>query len=306
MKDGKCVANSELYQPIEKDPKQILCPVLASMFNAGGFDGMVDDLGRVSRLNVQRALMDTIGIDKDVGFLFGMATAGYRANDPQEINQAIMPVEGIKGAIAEYLADAKSEWDPEHRRYLNIFRMAGNPEVLHSIGAGLRNPTTSETDPSDLCKGEFPCTAKFEYFIGRFADAKGRIYIKDLGRLARNIKAEGEYGGVGLPGTDLGDRESDALTGWMAGFGVKDEEGNMYMPLEWARTMVLEGVFPKGWKKRSWGASDVTEIERVGDFETKIVKQLNKFECTLGLKPCPHSALPGANATASAPSELVV
>lgn len=302
MKDGKCVADSELYKPIEKDPKQILCPVLASMYNAGGFDGMVDDLGRVSRLNVQKALVDTIGIANDMGFFFGMATAGYRADDPQAVNQAVMPLEGVNGAVAEYLAGAESEWDPANTRYLPLFRMSGNPEVLHSIGAGLRNPTTPETDPSNLCKGEFPCTAKFEHFITEFADAKGRIYIKDLGRLSRNIKAEGEYGGVGLPGTDFGDREWDALAGWMAGFGIKDEEGRMYLPLEWARTMVLEGVFPAGWKKRSWGFPEVAEIERVGGFETKNIKKYNKIECALGMKPCPPNSTLGARPTS--PPEL--
>jgi hypothetical protein len=257
------------------------------MYNAGGFDGMVDELGRVSRLNVQKALIDTIGAEKSVGFFFGIATAGYRDNDPQSVNQAIMPVMGLHGAVAEYLSNATVEANEENTRYLNIFRMSGNPEVLHSKAAGLRNPTTKETDPEDKCKGEFPCRAKFDFFISRFADANGRIYVKNLGELSRSILQDGEYGGTGLPGTALGNREWDALAGWMAAFGKKDENGQMYLPLEWARTMVMDGVFPKGWVKRTWGFSEVAEIERLGGFETKNVAMYNSIMCSIGMKECP-------------------
>ena len=104
-KDGKCVASPEFWkvrmprlrthfrpdgpmgtvsrQPVSKDPKKIFCPVLAAMWNAGGFEGKVDELGRVSRLHVQQALVDTIGISNQMGFFFGIATAGYRDDDPQ-------------------------------------------------------------------------------------------------------------------------------------------------------------------------------------------------------------------------------
>jgi hypothetical protein len=286
VKNGECVPSPEFFKPINKNPKDILCPVLAAMYNAGGFDGMVDELGRVSRLNVQKALVDTIGAEKIVGFFFGIGTAGYRDNDPQSVNQAIMPLMGLHGAVADYLSNATVEANAENTRYLNIFQMSGNPEVLHNKAAGLRNPTTKETDPEDRCKGESPCRAKFEVFISRFADANGRIYPKNMAELARNILQDGEYGGVGLPGTALGNREWDALAGWMAAFGKKDENEQIYLPLEWARTMVMDGVFPKNWVKRTWGVSDVAEIERVGGFETNFGSMYNSIACAIGIKDC--------------------
>ena len=39
----------------------------------------------------------------------------------------------------------------------------------------------------------------------------------------------------------------------MTCFGQLDENGKRYIPVEWAKTMIMHGVFPKGWKQRGPG-----------------------------------------------------
>jgi len=66
--NGECAKSPELYAPIEKTSEEIFCPVLAAIYNAGGFAGKIDALGRVTRLDLQQALIDSIGADPKVGF----------------------------------------------------------------------------------------------------------------------------------------------------------------------------------------------------------------------------------------------
>ena len=56
---------------------------------------------------------------------------------------------------------------------------------------------------------------------------------------------------------------------------MADETGKLFLPLEFVRTMVFDGVFPKEWKKRSWGVMDVAKHERDGDFQSDTCKKIN-------------------------------
>jgi len=222
-------------------------------------------------------------------FFFGYATAAYRDNDPKEVLQALVPLvtptSPTTGAISTYMRGDTTEQDPRNTRYLNLFRMAGNPEVMHARAAGLRSPTTKETDPHNQCKSEWPCKARFNKFVSRFADKNDRIYAEQMGMIARAIRDEGEHGGVGLPGANKWDREWDALSGWLAAFGVKDANEKLYLPLDWARTMVYNGTFPLGWTKRQWTFFDVADHQRAGNFESKNIHRVNNMRSALdGIK----------------------
>jgi len=247
--NGKCVENPEAYRaPANLDAKKIVCPVLASLFNAGFLKP--DKYGRIEQLQLQQGIMDGLGTVKAVGRLFALTTAGYKEADIDEQNFE--------------LSDAAKTGA---KRYLNIFRMVENKDILHQVGAAVRG---GPIDPA--CK-TYPCLKRFDEFFAKFADAQGRVYAKQLGQIAGNIYNNG-YHGVAASHTlftvtqGVTGREFLALAGWLVCFGQKDESGNRYLSVEWMKTMEMNGVFPEDWKKRGpgnpagnlWTAADVTEV----------------------------------------------
>jgi len=262
--DGNCVGKPR-PPPAQLDANQIVCPVLASLYNAGFL--VPDAYGRVERLKVQKAIHDGLGAQEAVAFFFGLTTAGYRKADVDEQNFAMV---SISEAVKLKSTHAETPL-PGGDRFLNIFRMAQNKDVLHQIGAAVRG---GPNDPA--CGGKWPCISRFDEFFGKYADAKGRIYTKQLGEIAGNIYKNGWHG-VAASSTlftkTLGftGREYLALAGFWACFGQKDATGERYIPLEWLKTMEMHGVFPAGWKKRgpgnpegeAWGNDDVLHVMNV-------------------------------------------
>jgi len=184
-----------------------------------------------------------LGASSETGKLFGVTTAGYTKADIHEQNFRM----GFKeGDI----------------RFLNIFRMDKNKDIIHQIAAAARGGPLKD-DPKYPCP-TFPCEKRFDDFFARFADKNGRIYAKQLGDIAGHIFKNG-FHGVAAKTTlfsitqGFTGREYPALAGWLAAFSVKDSEGKRFLPLTWARTMVMHGVFPSKWKKRTddWGSMDV-------------------------------------------------
>jgi len=88
-KDGKCVPSPELTKPPKVlEAKKIVCPVLASLFNAGIFK--TDEYGRVERQNLQDGITNGLGASSETGKLFGVTTAGYtKADSRTELSHGV-------------------------------------------------------------------------------------------------------------------------------------------------------------------------------------------------------------------------
>lgn len=254
VEGGKCVP--KFVAPAVLDDKKIVCPVLASLYNAGLFKA--DAYGRVERLDVQAGIRDGLNADDQTGFGFGLTTAGYKEADVDETDYSILSVSAAKRMFA---AKATKEEDPSQIRYLNIFEMAKNPDVMHQIGAAVRGGPIDPECPS------WPCEKRYQDFVGKFADSKGRIYNSHLGNIACNVWKNGYHGPggkitfftvlLGMTG-----REFLALSGFMAAFGINDENGDRYIPERWFHHMEFHGTFPSDWvrPKATWGTPQVLHL----------------------------------------------
>jgi len=241
------------------DAKKIVCPVLAALYNAGFFKP--DAYGRVERVDVQAGIRDGLNADDSTGFFFGLTTAGYTKADIDEEN---FSMESLSAALRMKDAGATKEEDPSQNRYLNIFEMAKNPDVMHQIGAAVRG------GPADPECPIWPCEKRYNEFIGDFADSQGRIYAKELGEIACNIWKNGYHGPGGKTTfftilLGMSGREFLALSGYMAAFGVNDDKGKRYIPERWFRSMEFDGTFPSDWTKPepAWGTNDVLDLMNV-------------------------------------------
>merc|ERR1712072_1572954 len=106
------------------------------------------------------------------------------------------------------------------------------------------------------CKS-YPCLSRYERFFGRFA-VKGRIYAKQLGQIVGNIFNNGFHGVAAKTSLftltqGFTGREYLAVAGFLACFGIKDSKGQRYIPEPWAKSMIMNAVFPKEWKRRGAG-----------------------------------------------------
>jgi len=257
--NGKCVPSPAATAPPAKlEAKHIVCPVLASLYNAGFLKP--DSYGRVERLKIQEAIREGLNADDTTAWFFGQTTAGYTEADVDEQNFMMAPVDLSLKLKAE---GATEEPTPADRRFLNIFTMASNPDILHQVGAAVRG---GEGLVDARCQ-KYPCASRFNDFFAKFATPEGRIYVKQLGEAACNIYRNG-FHGVAADKTfftqtqGLTGREFLALSGWIVAFGHKDEQGDLYLTVEDTRTMEMHGVFPKDWKKPAqWGSSDVMKVQ---------------------------------------------
>jgi len=260
---GKCVKSHALTAPPKSlSDKQIVCPVLASLRNAGFFKP--DAYGRIERLKIQAGISKGLGADAQTAWFFGLTTAGYTKADVAETNfRMVNPIHA-----KELLKKNATKNYPGEDRYLNIYRMDKNPDIMHQIAAAARG---GPLDPKCGSPPAFPCLSRYERFFGRFAK-NGRIYAEQLGNIAGHIFENG-FHGVAAKTTlftltqGFTGREFLALAGWLACFGIKDSHGNRYIPEKWTKTMVMKGHFPKAWKRRpdsdQWGSDDVLAIVRV-------------------------------------------
>lgn len=253
---GKCIKSPEFYEaPSSLNTNNIICPVLASLYNAGVL--VTNANGAIERLALQRSISEGLGASDLVGWFFGQTTAGFRADDPSEKNFAMEP---LATSISLFKDNATQEASTADNRYLNVFNILQNPSVLHQVAAAVRGGPLNRTQ----CP-VFPCISRFDEFFADFADSQGRIYSKQLGNIAGNIYKNGYHGVAasvslftltqGLTG-----REFLALAGTLAAFGRKDENGNSYLSVDDLRVMSMHGVFPKDWTKRWWGFKDVLDI----------------------------------------------
>lgn len=256
--DGKCVESTALTAPPAKlNANYIVCPVLAALYNAGFL--VPDAYGRVERLKVQAAIVDGLGGLPSTGWFFGQTTAGYTEADVDSTDFMMTPIEYSMALLKDHPTQTM-ETNSSLNRYLNIFTMGSNTDVLHGIAAAVRG---GEGLVDKECTA-YPCPARFTEFFAKFAEPNGRIYSKNLGEIACNIYSNGFHGvaadtslfslAVGLTG-----REFLALSALLPVFGQPDEAGNQYFNLEDWRIMEMNGVFPPGWVavNKAWNVLDI-------------------------------------------------
>jgi len=259
--NGQCVASPELTKPpktLNRD--RIVCPVLAGLYEMGIL--VPDEYGRVERLEVQRAMQVGLNMDLSTAFFFGQFTAGYTKADVDSTNFMMYPLSaGFKEMNEGYGgvdANATMMTPPSGARYLNIFTMGSNKDVLHQI-AGATRGGKGLIDPE--CSG-YPCKSRFEAFFAKFADSTGRVYQRQLGEIACNIYKNGFHGVAAaetlfLISPGFTGREFLALQGFIFAFGKQDADGETYLDVKDMETMLMDGVFPKDWKMpRVWGFKD--------------------------------------------------
>lgn len=250
---------------------KILCPVLASMYNAG--DLVPDALGRVTQDALQSALMSAIGTSEAFAKFQAWGVAGFRADDTAEVHRSrCTPLLSLcwwrKTVLGQTL--------PEDERYLDIFNMAaprGGPSnsagyfpfsllphkaavhigVQHGYATGVRGGP--ETHPE--CEGVFPCERRFQEFYVKHATPQGRLYREQLGQMMCDMKAHGnkgqsEYSNGPNRYFEEWQMKAAITGGWLYGFGRSDEHGEMYIDIDDARTMLMGGRYPATWEGRDW------------------------------------------------------
>jgi len=261
--NGTCVSSPELTAPPpELNAKKIVCPVLASLYNAGFL--VPDEYGRVERLKVQEAIRVGLNADDLTAWFFGQTTAGFTAADVDSTNFNMDPL-SMSLDLLFNSPNATREPSPEDNRYLNIFTMGSTPAIIHQVAAAVRGGE-GLVDPQ--CTSGYPCLARYEQFWEAYATPDGRLYAKQLGQALCNIFRNGFHGVA----TDnfftltqgFTAREYLAVSGWLIAFGRTDENGMVYLSVNDTRVMEMNGVFPPDWKLPPvWGVDQVLEVQNV-------------------------------------------
>jgi len=254
------------------DPNRILCPVLASLWNNG--DLKTDEFGIAERMDIHSALKDGTGVSEDFAEFQsdGIADYDWTHKLDQSSRDRCAPGFSASGTacFAKYLANKKN-YGLDVERYLNIFQMNGNENVEHGFSTGVRGGNCNSRAQNDVCNGQYPCQALFDKFYAAFADSRGRLYREQILKIICHTMKEGDRSGefsyadasVPIPFIDvkLPARQwqmKGAMQGWLSAFGRVDENNELYLDIEDARQMLMEGRLPDGWQKRRWGC--VTQI----------------------------------------------
>jgi len=249
------------------DPDRIICPVMAMLYNSG--DMRTDDAGVVEYRDMKHALMDgTWNADTVAEFqALGITPYALDHKVDQTYRDRCVPGWTTSGAScsAGRLAGLTGE---NEKRYVNIFKMNGLENIEHGFSTGTRGGNCNSPKANDLCPdGVYPCEALFQkYYVGN-ADAQGRLYRENILQIVCMAMAEGDrsgefsynpggpqpIAGFGLKVPGRSWQMKAAMLSLLAAFGRRDEKNRLYIPIEDARKMLMEGLLPDGWKKRQWG-----------------------------------------------------
>jgi len=248
------------------DPKRIVCPVLAAMWRNA--DLKTDELGDVELDVMIEGLENGIGSGWSLAKSQGFGITDFdRANKGTElVRDRCIPGFTLTGTKCWAKREAGSKAD-DTKRWFNIFTMNGKQVLEHGISTGVRGGATNVPDP-ETCGGIFPCEDRFQRFYASSADSNGRLYRSNLMKVVCAARKMGDRGGeysyssgsIHLPGS--GDllpvpaREwqmKAALSGWLNAFGRRDDRGELYLTVDDARAMLMEGRYPDGFQKRPWG-----------------------------------------------------
>jgi len=260
------------------DADRILCPVLASMYNAG--DLVPDEFGSLELEEIKAGLMNGIGCGDSLAEFQALGITDYdRENKETELHRdRCLPGFTLSGTECSVKRAAGYTGD-DVKRWLNIFKMNGKQTVEHGISTGTRGGATNVPEFDDMCNGTFPCEARFQKFYVQHADENGRFYLQNILEIICHAQAEGDRGGEfayngGLPlyapGLDAlvpgrTWQMKAAMAGWLTAFGRDDENGELYLTIDDARAMLMEGRYPDGYEKRSWGCITTGSCRSPGD-----------------------------------------
>lgn len=247
------------------DPNRIICPVLAAMYNAG--DLRPDVNGSLELEEIKAGLMDGLWTGESLAEFQAVGIADYdlENKDTELHRDRCLPFTLAGTACAAKRAAGYS--GDSVKRWLNIFTMNGKQAVEHGYSTGVRGGATNVPDLSDSCNGIYPCEDRFQKFYVQHADENGRFYLQNILEIICHARSEGDRGGefsyntglpVYAPGLDALVPARDwqikaAMTGWLTAFGRTDDGGDLYLTVDDARAMLMEGRYPDGWQKRSWG-----------------------------------------------------
>jgi len=251
-----------------KNSDDILCPVLAALYNNGGLQ--TDEFGIAERAQIKSALTDHTLCSDDLAEIQASGISDYDFTHKFDHLSRDRCLPGLtlsgtecwsKRAIGSSSEDAK--------RYLNIFEMDGLEAVEHGFSTGVRGGNcNSPQENYDLCQGQYPCEALFQKFYVANADSNGRLYRENLMHVMCDAMAHGDRGGefsyqdgevrifgdlvkVNLPARQW--QMKAAILGWLSAFGREDSEKKLYFSIDDARAMLMEGRAPDGWTPRRWG-----------------------------------------------------
>lgn len=251
-----------------KNPNDILCPVLASLYNNGALQ--TDEFGIAERDQIFSALKDGILCSDDLAEIqsVGIADYDYTHKMDQQSRDRCVPGLTLSGTACfnKHLIGSTAK---DAKRYLNIFNMDGLEAVEHGFSTGVRGGNCNSPDENyDLCNGQYPCEGLFQKFYVSNANSDGRIYRENIQQILCDIMAHGDRGGefsyqnvekrvffwdktIILPARQW--QAKAAMLGWLSAFGREDATGKLYFTIDDARAMLMEGRTPDDWTPRRWG-----------------------------------------------------
>jgi len=248
-----------------KNPDDILCPVLAALYNNGALQ--TDEYGDAERAQIKSALKDGILCSEDLSEFqsAGIADYAWTHKLDQQSRDRCLPGLTLSGTACwnKWLIGSKAR---DVKRYLNIFNMDGLETVEHGFSTGTRGGNCNSPPENDPCNGQYPCEALFQKFYVANADSNGRLYRENILQIICDAMANGDRSGefsyydgdasilgltVSLPARQW--QMKAAMQGWLSAFGRADESGKLYFTIDDARAMLMEGRAPDGWTPRRWG-----------------------------------------------------
>jgi len=248
-----------------KNPNDILCPVLAALYNNGALQ--TDEYGDAERGQIKSALKDGILCSEDLSEFqsAGIADYDWTHKFDQLSRDRCLPGLTLSGTACwnRWLIGSTAK---EVKRYLNIFNMDGLETVEHGFSTGVRGGNCNSPPENDPCNGQYPCEALFQKYYVANADSNGRIYRENILQIICDAMANGDRSGefsyadgdssilglsVSLPARQW--QMKAAMQGWLSAFGRADETGKLYFTIDDARAMLMEGRTPDGWTPRRWG-----------------------------------------------------
>lgn len=281
-----------------KNPDDILCPVLAALYNNGALQ--TDENGDAERAQIKSALKEGILCSEDLSEFqsAGIADYAWTHKFDQQSRDRCLPGLTLSGTHCwnRWLVGSTAR---DVKRYLNIFNMDGLETVEHGFSTGVRGGNCNSPEENDPCNGHYPCEALFQKYYVANADSHGRIYRENILQIICDAMAHGDRSGefsyqdgdkgilglsVSLPARQW--QMKAAMQGWLSAFGREDSSGKLYFTVDDARAMLMEGRAPDGWTPRRWGC-----ITKLGGCPTMPdgTKDLSIVEQATSALPCDES-----------------
>jgi len=224
-----------------------LCPVLASLYNAGILNP--DSNGRITQDQLKFALNHGAGAEVWAATIQS-GIAAYHVDDLQELERDRCSPLTVCGMRKLFLGETLEK----DVRYLNIFRLGYNKLTQHGFSTGVRE--VEESDPLGVCNETFPCRKRFQEFWLNFVNKEtGRFYREEIANVICYAKIHGDKRGEYSNATLRVLREwqmKAAVFGFLDGIGRRDEKNEAYFLPEDLESLLMYGRFYPDFQRRSW------------------------------------------------------